>query len=118
MQLDIETVNAVRDALRGSAQVEVARRCGVSQGTVSHIMHGRAEHVSLCAQNRVRVALGLAALPPTVEVPACPDCNGVHTGRCHGKPVVVRPMRRRTWSRWADAPVSVLAEAIRQRTTI
>lgn len=24
----------------------------------------------------------------TMEVPACPDCGDVHTGRCHGKQVI------------------------------
>lgn len=113
------TTLAVRELVKSAGSYrKAAERLGVSHAATWNIAHERWQDVSRRTENRVRVALGLAALPPTVEVPACPDCNGVHTGRCHGKPVVVRPMRHHTWSRWADAPVSVLATAIRNRTVV
>jgi len=56
---------------------------GVSKGTLSRILRG--ESISYRAENEVRRGLNLP--PRTVEVDSCPDCGGVHPGRCHNKPV-------------------------------
>lgn len=86
---------------------------------IRDIVKGKHAHVSRASENRVRVALGLSDLPSRVEVDPCPDCGSVHTGRCHGRAVAVLPVRRRRpLSRWADAPTSVLAAAIRERVEL
>lgn len=43
------------------------------------------------AENVLRLRLGLAPVHH-VEVPPCPDCGAVHTGRCHGREVKVVPV--------------------------
>lgn len=115
--MDDGTLVAVQNRIGDiGSQSALARRLGVSQQTLSDIINGRAEHVSLRTENKVRAALGL---PPIVlhTVPACPDCGAVHTGRCHGRTVEVRPVRRRKpVTRWADAPTKQLAAAIIHRT--
>ncbi len=89
---------------------------GVPQPLLSDVLRGRADHVSAAQENKLRIALGLAPVA-LYEVPACPDCGAVHTGRCHGRAVEVRPVRKpRPISRWADASVRTLAHAIAQRT--
>lgn len=115
--MNADTLESVQNRIGDiGSQSALARRLGVSQQTLSDIINGRAEHVSLRTENKVRAALGL---PPIVlhTVPACPDCGGCHTGRCRNKPVAVRPVRKpRPFSRWADAPTKQLAAAIINRT--
>jgi hypothetical protein len=54
-----------------------------------------------------------------IKIPPCPDCGGAHYGRCHNKPVAVRPVRPpRPITRWADAPTRTLAAAIAHRIEI
>ena len=70
---------------------KLAKVLQVPHSVLSDILAGRNGHVSLQAENRVRVALGLAPLPTPVSVDPCPDCGDIHVGRCHGNdgPVVV-----------------------------
>lgn len=100
---------------RMGGQRKAAHALGVSQQVLSDIINGRADHISLRAENRVRAALGLPVLHYHT-VPACPDCGSVHTGRCNGRAVEVRPVRlRRPVHRIADYPVRALASAIISR---
>jgi hypothetical protein len=53
----------------------------------------------------------------THVVNACPDCAGVHTGRCHGRPVArVVCVKPRPVTRWRDLSTSALAAALANRT--
>lgn len=53
------------------------------RGTIGRILKGSS--ISLENENEVRRRLGLAPiLPPTIPVPACPDCGSVHHARCNG----------------------------------
>ena len=114
-----ETLAAVRKSIESAGSLrKAAKRLGITPAALSDIVRERHDHVSLRTENKVRIALDLAPLPARIEVDPCPDCGGLHSGRCHGKPVVLRPIRRRIITRWADAPVSVLAAAIRQRQTV
>lgn len=116
MALDTTTIDAVKDALRGENQSALAQRIGIAQGTISDVARGRAQHVSRQAENRLRVALGLEPIH-RVEVDACPDCGSVHVGRCHGREVVLRPVRvRRLPERIADMPRGMLAALLRGET--
>lgn len=114
--MDAKTVVAAQvytESIGG--QRKAARALGVAQQTLSDIINGRADHVSLRTENRVRAALGLPALHYHT-VPACPDCGSVHTGRCKGRAVEVRPVRRRKpVHRIADYPARALAAAIIHR---
>lgn len=115
-----ETAVYVRQAVEEAGSLrKAARRLGVSPAALGDIVRERQGHVSRSTENRVRAALGLAPVPARVEVDACPDCGGVHVGRCHGRAVEVRPVRRRrAITRWADAPVAVLRDALRNREVI
>ena len=98
------------------SQRAAANALGVTQSMLSDVLRGRADHISATQENRLRIALGLAPIA-RIEVEPCPDCGAVHTGRCHGRAVEVRPVRKpRPISRWADASVRTLAHAIAQRT--
>jgi transcriptional regulator with XRE-family HTH domain len=114
--MNADTLKSVQNRIDEiGSQSALARRLGVSQGTISDIVNGRTAHVSLRTENKVRAALGL---PPIVlhTVPACPDCGSVHVGRCKGRAVEVRPVRpRKPVTRWADAPTKQLAAAIIHR---
>ena len=74
------------DSLRKLAQV-----LQVPHSVLADILANRHGHVSLAAENRVRVALGLAPLSAPVLIPPCPDCGSAHHARCNGNsgPVVV-----------------------------
>lgn len=111
------TVAAVNElVLTAGSYRKAAKRLGVSHAAVWNIARGRGADVSRTTENHVRTALDLPALPARIEVDPCPDCGSVHTGRCHGKPVAVQPVRpRKPVTRWADAPVGVLAGALRGR---
>ena len=116
-RMDAETLESVQIRIRefGSLR-KAATGLNVSAGTLSDIINGRADHVSLDTENAVRAALGLSALHYHT-VPACPDCGSIHTGRCKGRAVEVRPVRKpRLITRWADAPTKQLAAAIINRT--
>ena len=97
------------------------------RGTVGRILTG--QPVSLDKENEVRQRLGLLPVALTmVSVPPCPDCGGVHTGRCNGHPVTavvalspgqaVTTRRPRVYSRIDQMPVAVLAQAIQARYEI
>lgn len=108
--LEAQAVIARHDSLRAAA-----RALSIPQGTLSDIANERHEHVSRRTENKVRMALGLPIVA-VVEVPVCEDCGSVHTGRCHGKPVALRPVRpRRPVTHWRDLSTSALAGAIRAR---
>lgn len=68
------------------------------RGTIGRILKGSS--ISLENENEVRRRLGLAPiLPPTIPVPACPDCGSVHHARCNGNggtAVVLAPGQRVT----------------------
>lgn len=111
-----DTIVAINSAIKSAGGLrKAAAHLKVSAGTLSDIVNSRHEHVSLRAENNVRAALGL----PTLHyhtVPACPDCGSIHTGRCKGRAVEVRPVRKpRPVTRWADAPTKQLAAAITHR---
>ena len=97
------------------------------RGTVGRILTG--QPVSLDKENEVRQRLGLPPVTlPLVPVPPCPDCGGVHIGRCNGHPVTavvalapgqaVTTRRPRVYSRIDQMPVAVLAQAIQARYEI
>lgn len=115
--MDASTLKSVQNRISElGSQSALARSLGVSQSTLSDIINGRTAHVSLRTENKVRTALGLPELVYHT-VSACPDCGSIHSGRCHNKPVAVRPVRQpKPFTRWADAPTAVLAAAIRNRT--
>ncbi len=115
--MDTTTIDAIKGLVaRLGSQRKASAYLGESPGVVSDIVRGRGKHVSLATENRVRAALGLPAILPRVEVEVCPDCGGVHVGRCHGREVVLRPVRhRRLPSRIADMPTGMLAVMIRTR---
>ncbi len=111
-----DTIVAINSAIKSAGGLrKAAAHLKVSAGTLSDIVNSRHEHVSLRTENAVRAALGL----PTLHyhtVPACPDCGSIHTGRCHNKPVALRPVRKpRPVTRWADASTKQLAAAIINR---
>lgn len=120
-----DTIERLSQAFTGSLR-GTARVLGLPEkdnSLLSDIMRGVHANVSRDAENRVRSALGL---PPIIEhvVPACPSCGGVHTGDCHGKPVVqvvilaagegVRRARKPP-ERWVDCATAVLRQALEQR---
>ena len=115
--MDAGTLGAVQNQINESGSLRsAAKRLGVSAGTLSDIINGRTAHVSLRTENKVRTALGLPELVYHT-VSACPDCGSIHSGRCHNKPVALRPVRQpKPFTRWADAPTAVLAQAIINRT--
>lgn len=94
-------------------------------GLLSDIIRGIHTNVSDEAENRVRVALGLAPKPKVYQLPECPSCGGEpHHGDCHGKTVaqvvVLAPGERvrsprKPPAKWADYSVRLLAQAIAQR---
>ena len=74
--------------------------------------------VSLYKENVVRRALGLpAAYPATIETPACPDCGGVHTGRCNGvvNPVVIVKRQRPAKPAWVIEATANLARLLEDK---
>lgn len=115
-----EHLAAVTDCIETQRRTKSLRRICSDAGLpesdaamLSRIVRGK--HVPDHTLRRIGHALGVTP-PPRIEVDPCPDCGSVHTGRCHGKPVEMRPVRQhRPYTRWADAPVSVLAAAIRGR---
>jgi transcriptional regulator with XRE-family HTH domain len=116
MNLDPCTIAAVGIALDGTTQKVLAKRLGVSQGTISHIMHRRHANVSLGMENKVRHGLGMSPLPAPITIPPCPDCGSAHHGRCYNKNVILRPVRgKREPSNWRDYPPDALAAAIINR---
>jgi len=121
-----DTVQRVAERRNGSLR-KLAQELGFPPSfaaSLSDVLHERHENVGLRTENRIRVALGLDPIA-VYEVPPCPDCGLVHTGRCRGKrgevaivgpdEVVVKRARRRTVKRWRDLPVGELARAIRDR---
>lgn len=117
-KLDPQTIDAVKAAVDESTQKAIARRAGVSQGTISHIMHERHEHVSLETENKVRAALGLSQLAAKIAVDPCPDCGGSHHGRCHNKSVILRPVSQRRYATIHAMPTRELARVIRERVEV
>ena len=137
-QTQTPTYSSVADVIRGLGRMEqstmdvvtsmVAKHgsqrklgalLGVSHGVINNIVNGKHSHVSLATENHVRALLGLSTIYPLVQVPSCPDCGGVHHGRCNGKTVEVRPVRhRRPPERIADYTATQLTMAIRYRQTV
>ncbi len=115
--MDASTLESARIAIAVAGSLrKAAHALNVSAGTLSDIINGRTAHVSLRTENKVRTALGLPELVYHT-VSACPDCGSIHSGRCHNKPVALRPVRQpKPFTRWADAPTAVLAQAIINRT--
>lgn len=113
-----DTIVAINSAIKSAGGLrKAAAHLKVSAGTLSDIVNSRHEHVSLRTENRVRAALGLAPVPARVEVDACPDCGGVHVGRCHGRAVEVRPARRpKPVTRIADMSIAQLRATIANRS--
>ncbi|GAB4524535.1 MAG: hypothetical protein Kow0047_34160 [Anaerolineae bacterium] len=81
-----ETREALLQRKNGSLR-DLARSLGFPPSfaaTLSDVLRERHGNVSLKTENRIRVALGLEPIA-AYEVAPCPDCGGVHTGRCGGK---------------------------------
>jgi hypothetical protein len=100
---------------RLGSQRAAAKFLGVPSATISDILRGRAGHISRERENEIRASLALAPLPALVSIPACPDCHGVHHGRCNGKQVAVKPVRRRLYADYWALPTRMLAQAIVNR---
>ena len=115
-QSTIDTV-VIANAKYGSYR-KTGAALGVPYTTVRDVIKGKHQHVSLSAENRLRLTLGLAPVYPKVTIDACPDCGGVHTGRCHGKAVALRPVRQRVYTTVYAMSVGVLAQAIRERVDV
>lgn len=98
------------------SQSALARDLGLGSGGQALISKvARGVHISPASELRIARAMGIAP-PPRIEVDPCPDCGSVHTGRCNGRAVEVRPVRKtRPFTRWADAPTKQLAAAIINR---
>lgn len=116
-KVDTDTMRVEIEArIATQSQSALARELGLGrsgQPLISKVLRG--ESVSSATLQRIGCALGIAA-PPPIEIPPCPDCGGAHYGRCHNKPVALRPVRKaRPITRWADAPVRNLAAAIINR---
>lgn len=111
-----ETTSTARKFVQAhKSQRKAAEMLGVPQPLLSDVLRGRADHVSAAQENKLRIALGLAPVA-RIEVDPCPDCGSVHTGRCNGRAVEVRPVRRRKpVHRIADYPARALAAAIIHR---
>lgn len=93
-KLSSETIIAVlRLVEEHGTYRKAADACGISFATLYNVAHEKP--VSRETESKVRMAIGLADLPHTVEVPVCKDCGGVHHGDCGGKQVEVRPVRHR-----------------------
>ena len=75
----LEAVSHECDSLREAAKV-----LQVPHSVLADILGNRHGHVSLQAENRVRVALGLPPLSAPVLIPPCPDCGSAHHARCNG----------------------------------
>ncbi len=81
-----DTIQTLKERKNGSLR-ELARELGFPPSfaaTLSDVLRERHKNISLRTENRLRVALGLEPIG-TYEVPACPDCGAIHTGRCNGK---------------------------------
>jgi hypothetical protein len=119
-RMEQSTIDKVTEAYRhhGSYR-KTALALGVSHGVVYNVIKGKHKHVSLDAENQLRLTLGLPILPPRIEIPACEDCGSAHHGRCHNKNVILRPViKRREPSRWRDLPPERLAAAIKYREPV
>lgn len=120
-----ETQIALSERKNGSSWRAVSDTLGVHFATLHAVATNDFGHVSWDAFNRVRLALALQPIPAAITVSPCPDCGAVHTGRCHGKPVVqvvtLSPGEQVTRKpikiirRWRDLPVDLLAQAIAKR---
>jgi len=121
-----DTIKKLAERRNGSLR-KLAQELGFPPSfaaSLSDVLREKHEKVNLRTENRIRVALGLDPIA-VYEVPPCPDCGLVHTGRCRGKQgevtivgadeVVVKRARRRTVKRWRDLPVGELAWAICNR---
>ncbi|MCD6291807.1 MAG: hypothetical protein J7M34_15025 [Anaerolineae bacterium] len=81
-----DTIETLRKRKKGNLR-QLAQELGFPASfaaTLSDVLRERHENVSLATENRLRVALGLEPIK-TYEVEACPDCGGIHVGRCYGK---------------------------------
>jgi hypothetical protein len=87
LQSTVAALNFAHKRYRALDTIRSFYSVPVSKGTLSRIM--RNEPVSLKAENKVRIALGM--LPRTYEIEACPSCgtdhNLAHIPDCHGSPV-------------------------------
>lgn len=108
-----ETTSTARKFVQAHKnQRAAANALGITQAALSDVLRGRGDHIGAAQENKLRIALGLAPVA-RIEVEPCPDCGSVHTGRCNGRAVEVRPVRlRKPAHRIADYPVRALASAI------
>lgn len=120
-----DTRLAILSRKNGNSWRDLAAQLDVPHGILHAIGTGAYEHVSWSTVRKVRVRLGLADPGEVTMTLLCPDCGSVHTGRCHGRPVVAvvilgpgeRVARKTTqvMRRWADLPPRELARAIMNR---
>ena len=116
----VSTFDAISSLVeRLGSQRAVGRMLDIAPAVISDIINGRGEHLGRERENEIRARLALPALPNKVTVDACEDCGSVHTGRCHNKEVVLRPVtRRREPTYWHDLTPAQLGEAIRNRYAV
>lgn len=126
-QLSVDTVEKLVTAKNGQTWRACATALGYEPAyaaTLNKAARGVPGAMTLIAENILRARLGLSMLR-AVTVTACPDCGSVHTGRCHGRPVVQvvtltaeeRVTRKPTKiiRRWADLSAAELAQALANR---
>lgn len=64
-------------ALRGETTIELARRLGISQPTLSYRLTGRRRYSGLCSLERIAAALGVP-VPTLTEGDPWPDVRTHH----------------------------------------
>lgn len=87
--LDQTTISALTTRRNGFSLRRLAAELGLPErdnAMLSNVLNGKPGALTLTGENDLRQRLGLPLIT-RYEVPACPDCGLVHTGRCHGKPV-------------------------------
>ena len=82
-----ETVECLQRAKNGLPLRVLAAQLGLpasDSAMLSNVLAGKPGALTRAGEHDLRSRLGL---PPigTLEVAPCPDCGGVHTGRCHGR---------------------------------
>jgi len=88
-ELSASTVDALTERRNGHTLRALASSLDYAENyapTLGGILRGTPGVITMQGENILRARLGLAPIS-TLEVPPCPDCGNVHTGRCHNRPV-------------------------------
>jgi hypothetical protein len=123
----VTTQKALQERRNGGTLRGLAVALGYTEkqaATLGAVIKGHAGVITPEGENDLRLRLGLAPIQ-TISVPPCPDCGGVHTGRCQGKEVVqvvilstnevVRKVKPSRPQKWRDYPVQALRRAFLNR---